>query len=123
MIVYYTAPDAAGGIVSAWFDTHIVRTLPETVMVVVGADGAIVRIDILSFSEPEEYLPRAAWMDQLKGRQLDPDLSLRQGIRPLSGATLSARSIVAAARRSLALRAMLIPAPASPPTQSPQSHP
>ncbi len=112
VIVYYTAADAGGALTAAWFDTHIVRTLPETVMVVIGPDAAITRIDILSFDEPQEYLPRGIWMDQLKGRRLTADLSLRQGIRPMAGATLSARAIVEAARRTLALHKLLIPAPA-----------
>ncbi len=93
---------------TAWFDTHVVRTLPETVMIVADPNGAIERIDILSFSEPEDYKPRARWFDQFDGRVLDDDLSVRKGIRPISGATLSGRAIVAAARRALALREVIL---------------
>jgi len=93
---------------TAWFDTHVVRTLPETVMIVVDPNGAIERIDILSFSEPEDYKPRERWFDQLRGRALDDDLSVRKGIRPISGATLSGRAIVGAARRALALREVIL---------------
>lgn len=96
---------------TVWFDSHVVRTLPETIMVVVSSSGTIERIDILSFNEPEEYLPRAKWSEQLEGRALDDDLSLRRGVRPITGATLSARAIVAAARRVLALRQVIAAAP------------
>jgi len=109
VITWYVGNGGAGG--TAWFDSHLVRTLPETIMVVVTPSGTIQRIDILSFNEPEEYLPRAKWFDQLKGYPLSDDLSLRRGVRPITGATLSARAIVAAARRVLALNKVL----ASPP--------
>jgi len=92
---------------TAYFDTHLVRTLPETVMVVVTPAGAIGRIDILSFNEPEEYLPRPRWMAQLPGRSLDEDLSLKKGVHPLTGATLSARALVACSRRVLALHRVI----------------
>lgn len=109
--------EAKGAGVTAWFDSHVVRTLPETIMVVVTSSGTIERIDILSFSEPEEYLPRAKWFDQLKGHPLNDELSLRRGVRPITGATLSARAIVTAARRVLALRQLLeSPPPKTPPT-------
>ena len=87
----------------AYFDTHIVRTLPETIMVLVRPDGRIQRIDVLSFAEPEEYFPREAWRGQFSGKDLDPDLALRRGIRGLTGASLTAEAITAACRRILAL--------------------
>ncbi|MBI4911751.1 MAG: FMN-binding protein [Acidobacteria bacterium] len=87
----------------AFFDTHRVRTLPETVLVAVEAGGHLRRVEVVSFREPLEYLPKAAWVRQLEGRGLDEELSLKRGIRPLSGATLSAHALVDAARRSLAL--------------------
>jgi hypothetical protein len=87
----------------AYFDTHRVRTLPETVMIVVTPDGRIDRIEILSFDEPPEYLPRARWIEQFRKRKLDEDLSTKRAIRPLSGATLSGRAITNASRKILAL--------------------
>ena len=53
---------------TAYFDTHLVRTLPETVMVVVDPAGAIARVEVLSFSEPEDYLPRPSWYGQFAGK-------------------------------------------------------
>lgn len=107
MIVRYTGT-ANGRVVGyAYFDTHLVRTLPETVMVVVTPDGKIDRVDILSFSEPQDYLPKERWMEQLEGRKLDDDLSLKRKIRPISGASLSGRAIVNASRKILAIHHVL----------------
>ena len=91
----------------AYFDTHLVRTLPETVMIVVGVDGKVAKIDILSFDEPPEYLPKPRWIDQIEGRKLDDDLSLKRTIRPITGATLSGRAIVNASRKVLAIHRVI----------------
>ncbi len=91
----------------AYFDAHRVRTLPETIMVVITPAGVIDRVEILSFAEPEDYLPRPRWLDQFRGRKLDGELSLRGAIRPITGASLSGRSIVNASRRILALHQVL----------------
>lgn len=93
----------------AYFDAHRVRTLPETIMVVVTPAETIDRVEILSFTEPEDYLPRPRWLEQFRGRKLDGELSLRGAIRPITGASLSGRSIVNASRRILALHQVLPP--------------
>ena len=94
-------------VATAYFDTHVVRTLAETVMVLVDATGSIARIEVLSFGEPEEYLPRPHWYEQFSGRRLDDELSLKRGVRAVSGATLTARATVEAARRILAIDRVL----------------
>lgn len=88
---------------SAYFDTHRVRTLQETVMIVIGANGGVEQVEILSFDEPADYFPKRRWLDQLRGRRLDPDLSLNRAIRPISGASLTGHAIVDAARKVLAI--------------------
>ncbi len=98
MIVRYASPTGY-----AYFDTHRVRTLAETVMIVVTPDGRIDRVEILSFDEPPDYLPKPRWIAQFRGRKLDDDLSLERAIRPLSGASLSGRAITNASRKILAL--------------------
>ena len=92
---------------TAYFDTHVVRTQPETLMVVVTPEGTIARIEVLSFSEPEDYLPRAHWYAQFPGKALDDELSVKRGIRPVAGATLTARATTETARRVLALHRVL----------------
>jgi FMN-binding domain len=88
---------------TAYFDAHTVRTLPETLMVVVGVDGEVRRIEVLSFREPPDYLPRPAWYAQFAGKPLDGELSLTRAVRPVAGATLTARATLSAVRRVLAL--------------------
>ena len=100
---YYVGSDATGVRGYAYFDSHLVRTLPETVMVLLAGDGTIRRVDILSFSEPEDYFPREAWLEQFAGKGLDADLAIRRGIHNLSGASLTAEAVTGACRRILAL--------------------
>jgi hypothetical protein len=92
---------------TAYFDTHTVRTMDETIMVVVDPAGAIARIEVLAFSEPEEYLPKRHWYEQFEGKPLDDELSMKRGIRAVTGATLTARATTDAARRVLALHRVL----------------
>jgi hypothetical protein len=97
----------------AFFDTHLVRTLSETVMVRLTPAGAIVAIDILSFDEPEDYKVNPRWLEQFKGRRSDETARLPAGIRAMTGATLSARAITDAARRVLALYHLYVERPAA----------
>ena len=106
-VVWWEGAGPGGGSVTAWFDTHLVRTLPETVMVVVAGDGTVVRVDILSFDEPDDYLPSRRWLDQFNGKPLSDDLSTRRSIRAVTGATMSSAAVTATVRRVLALHAML----------------
>ena len=91
----------------AYLDTHRVRTLPETTLVVITPDGRIQRVEVLAFREPQEYLAREAWVRQFDGKPLDAQLSLKGAIRPLSGSTLTAHALTDAARRMLALHQVL----------------
>jgi hypothetical protein len=107
----YVATRDGAVVGTAYFDTHVVRTLAETVMVTVDRDGRVGRVEVLSFDEPPDYLPREPWYRQFDGRALDAELELRRSIRPVSGATLTARATTDAVRRALALhRALADPA-------------
>ncbi len=55
------------------------------------------------FAEPREYLPPGKWLQRLDGWPLNDNLHLKKGIDGITGATLSSRAAVNAARRSLAL--------------------
>tara|TARA_B100000029_G_scaffold198492_1_gene196701 strand:- start:150998 stop:151585 length:588 start_codon:yes stop_codon:yes gene_type:complete len=87
----------------AYFDNHIVRTLSETIMVVVDQDNRIERIELLAFNEPPSYIPSEIWYDQFIGQKLDKQLVLNRKIRGILGATLTTRQTTAAARRILAI--------------------
>jgi hypothetical protein len=87
----------------AYLDTHRVRTLPETLMVVVAPDATVVRVEVVAFREPLEYIPPEGWYEQFGGRGLDEELELKRAIRPVTGATLTARATSDAVRRILAI--------------------
>ena len=103
----YTARKDGQLVGTAWVDSHRVRTLRQTVLVVVGPDQRVRRVELLAFGEPEEYVPRASWYAQFNGRALDSELDLRRGIRGVSGATLTARATTSAVRRALAVHRVL----------------
>ena len=92
---------------TAYFDTHRVRALQETLMILIAPDGTVSRVEVLAFGEPEEYLPRPSWRAQFKGKALDRDLSLSGGIHGITGATLTARAVTEATRRTLAIHRAL----------------
>jgi hypothetical protein len=103
-VVYpYVAEGDSAAAGTAYFDTHRVRTLPETLVIVVTPDGRVRRIEVLTFEEPDTYLARGPWLAQFLGRKLDDRLSLKRDIRPLAGATLTARATLATVRRVLAV--------------------
>ena len=107
LVVRYTARKGDRVVGFAYFDAHRVRTLPETIMLVVRPDASIEKVEILSFSEPEDYLPKRRWLDQLSGKPLSEELSTKRSIRPISGATLSGRAIVNASRKLLAIHSVI----------------
>lgn len=109
IVTHYVA--VAGGVPVgvAYFDAHRVRTLPEVLMIVVGTDHRIHRVQVLRFSEPPEYRPPDRWLARFVGRILDADLSERRGIDGITGATLTTRAVTSAARRVLALHAVIAP--------------
>ena len=104
---YYVA-----GSTTAYFESHLVRTMNETVMVVVGAGGEVRFVEILSFVEPDEYMASKRWLDQLAGRRLDDELALRRGLRNIAGASLTAEAVTRAVRRALAVHQVLNAKPA-----------
>jgi Na+-translocating ferredoxin:NAD+ oxidoreductase RnfG subunit len=61
----------------------------------------------VTFREPLEYMPRKGWYEQYEGQELDDDLALKRNIRPVTGATLTARATTDAVRRVLALHAVV----------------
>lgn len=91
----------------AYFDTHKVRTLGETLMVVIDPKQRVQRLELLSFNEPPDYVPPTRWYGQFLNKKLDDDLNLKRDIRGVTGATLSARATTQAVRRVLALHGVL----------------
>ena len=122
-VPHYVATRDGAIVGTGYFDTHRVRTAPETAFIVVSPDGRIERLEVIAFDEPEEYRARPAWLDQFDDRALDDELALRRAIRPMTGASLTARALTHAARRILALHAVIAtaaPPPASAPAPGPR---
>ncbi|MHC4823298.1 MAG: FMN-binding protein [Planctomycetota bacterium] len=94
---------------SVWFDTRIVRSKVQTLMVVVDEAGHVRDLVVCNFAEPLDYKPVDRWYAQFEGRRLDEELQLKKGIHGVSGATLTARSTTAAVREVLAAHAVAHP--------------
>ncbi len=92
----------------AMLDTHVVRTLPETFLVVLKPDGVVAATHVLAFYEPLEYLPGDRWLAQFLGKRLQEDLQVGRGIAAITGSTLSSRAVAAGVRRALAIHAVLL---------------
>ncbi|MDH5588804.1 MAG: FMN-binding protein [Gemmatimonadota bacterium] len=109
VVTHYVATVAGAPLGVAYFDPHRVRTLAEVLMIVVDPDGRIRRMEVVSFREPPEYRPPPGWLAQFHGRELDGDLSLKGEIPNITGATLTSGAATDAARRVLALHAVIDP--------------
>jgi hypothetical protein len=103
----YVATMSAEPAGRAYVDTNVVRTKKETLLISLDPRGRVRRIDVTAFLEPSEYRPPAPWLGQYEGRPLDEGLRLNRTIRPIAGATLTARAVNSAVRRILAIDAVL----------------
>lgn len=88
-----------------YIDSHIVRTLNQTVVVEVDKD-VVKTYKVSSFLEPKEYKAPVKWLTQLLSKKLS-DITLFKKIDGLSGATLTAKANVNAAKKILALHRVL----------------
>jgi Na+-translocating ferredoxin:NAD+ oxidoreductase RnfG subunit len=113
VVPYYVGTRDGRVIGYAYFDTHLVRTLPETVCVRLTAAGAIAAIDIVSFDEPDDYRVTPRWLEQFNGQAPEDPRRMAGAIRSLSGATLSARAVTDAARRVIAIHRLFVQPPAA----------
>ena len=102
---YYVGVSSRGVTGYAYFDTHVVRSMPETLMVVLEPGGEVRAVEVLSFLEPDDYLPNARWLAQFRGKALKDDLVAHRGVRNLGGASLTSQAAADAVRRVLAVHA------------------
>ena len=107
LVARYVASRDGRVIGRAYVDTHTVRTKRESLLVSLDGNGQVLRIDVTAFLEPAEYRASEAWLRQYRNRQLDDDLGIDRAIRPIAGATLTARAANSAVRRVLAIDAVL----------------
>lgn len=80
-----------------------IRTKNAAVLYMIGSDKKIKAIEILSFSEPQEYKPNKAWQKVFDGKSSEDMLIAGKDIPTISGATMSADALSRAARLALAI--------------------
>ena len=107
LVARYVATRDRKVIGRAYVDTHVVRTKRESLLISLDAVGRVLRIDVTAFLEPPDYRASEAWLRQFRDRKLDDDLAVNRAIRPIAGASLTARETTKAVRRVLAIDAVL----------------
>jgi hypothetical protein len=114
MIARYTATKDGAVLGRAYVDTHIVRTKKESLLIILDAEGVLLRIETTASAEGPEHQAPKSWYQQYEGRQLSDDLYVDRAIRPIAGATLTARATNQAVRRILAIDRILSGRPENP---------
>lgn len=107
LVARYLAARNGQAVGRAYVDTHTVRTKNESLLIALDAHGRVMRVDVTAFLEPSEFRAPAAWLGQYRGRALEDDLAVNRAIRPIAGATLTARAANNAVRRVLAIDELL----------------
>jgi hypothetical protein len=112
LFTYYVGRKGTDVLGYAVIETHIVRTLPETFLVLLTPGGTIDRVILLAFYEPPEYLPPQRWLEQFAGRDLERSgWRLGRDLHGISGATLTARAVPQALRKILVLYELVMRPP------------
>ena len=107
LVARYVASQNGKVVGRAYVDTHTVRTKRESLLIALDGGGRVLRVDVTAFLEPAEYEPSDAWLRQYRDRALTADLAVNRAIRPIAGATLTARAANTAVRRVLAIDEIL----------------
>ena len=108
LFTFYVGKKAGTIVGYAAIDTHTVRTLPETFMVVLSPEGRVKTTLILAFHEPPEYLASERWLKQFQGKELSSELGVGRGIAGIAGSTLTSHAMAQGIRKVLALFQILI---------------
>ena len=102
LITYYIGIDSGRVYGYAFIETHIVRTMPQTLLIHVSPDAVIRSVELLAFHEPADYRAPQGWLTALQNRELDDELWLKRGVHNIAGATITAQTTIATLRRVLA---------------------
>ncbi|MBY0516148.1 MAG: FMN-binding protein [Bacteriovoracaceae bacterium] len=92
----------SNGLSYIYFDAQIVRTQQAALMVIIRED-LISRVELLSFNEPEEYIPKRKWYEQFDNKNLNNKLEVGHAIPHVAGATLTSKATLKSVRLILAL--------------------
>ena len=77
--------------------------MPVTYAAFVKPSGELDHVDILSFDEPDDYLPPLRWLQLYRNRVLNNDLAIGHAIPRITGASLTSQAINDGVRRALAV--------------------
>ena len=108
LATFHVGHTAEANLGYAFIETHIVRTFPETFLIVLSAEGTIQKLLVLAFYEPPEYQPTERWLKQFDQKTLSPPLRLRQKLHGIMGSTLTAQAVTSGVRKVMALFQVLI---------------
>jgi hypothetical protein len=103
LVARYIATRNGAVVGRAYVDTHVVRTKKESLLISLDESGRVKRVDVIAFLEPAEYQASESWLRQYRDKVLTDDVAVNRAIRPIAGATLTARAANAAVRRVLAI--------------------
>jgi hypothetical protein len=110
LLFHYYVGRRDGAVVGyAVIETHVVRTLPETLLIVLTPDGVVERVTLLAFYEPREYMPAARWLMQFNGRKgHDGGWRVGHDVHGITGATLTANGASQALRKTMVLYELIM---------------
>ena len=80
-----------------------VRSKNSVVLYIIDNNSTLKTIEIIAFNEPQEYIPSKTWQSQFKEVSTNKRLYMGKDIPTITGATLSARSIVDGSRLAFAI--------------------
>ncbi|MCF7970174.1 MAG: FMN-binding protein [Methylococcaceae bacterium] len=107
LFTFYVGKKAGEILGYAAIETRNVRTKPETLLIVLTAQGKLSQVQTLAFHEPPEYQPPERWYAQLFNLSLE-ELSFGAGVQGISGATLSTRAGLDSVRKVLAIYQVIV---------------
>lgn len=107
LFTFYVGKKTGEIIAYAAIETHKVRTKPETLLIILNAQGQLAQVETLAFHEPPEYQPSKRWYAQLFNLPLE-DVSFRKKVQGISGATLSSRAALDSVRKVLAVYQVMV---------------
>ncbi|TDI87145.1 MAG: FMN-binding protein [Caldithrix sp.] len=103
IVTFYVGKKADSIMGYAFFESNIVRTKPETFMVVLDKRARLKIVEVLAFYEPLDYLPTSNWFALFAGKILSDKLWPKRDIHNITGATLSVQAITLGVRKMLAI--------------------
>ena len=102
IVTYYSGVEADTVVGYAFFETNVVRTKPETFMVLISSTGKVNSVEMLAFYEPLDYLPTRGWFGLFTDKKLGANLWPNRDIHGVTGATLTVRAVTQGVRLALA---------------------